>query len=86
MKFLRDIETLRSGEKWNPALLAMIERANIFQLYWSPAAKRSRYVEQEWRHALKQEKNHFIRPLYWKVPMPQPPRGNCSPRWFSGCS
>jgi hypothetical protein len=74
MKFLRDMEALRSGEKWNPALLAMIEQANIFQLYWSNAAKHSRYVKQEWRHALKQEKNHFIRPLYWQLPMPRPPR------------
>jgi hypothetical protein len=75
MEFLRDVEKLRSGEEWNPALLAIIERADIFQLYWSHAAKRSRYVKQEWRHALKQEKSHFIRPLYWQVPMPQPPRG-----------
>jgi hypothetical protein len=74
MKFLRDVEKLRSGEKWNPALLAMIERADIFQLYWSNAAKRSRYVKAEWRHALKQEKSNFIRPLYWHLPMPQPPR------------
>jgi hypothetical protein len=74
MEFFRDIDKLRSGEEWNPALLAMIERADIFQLYWSRAAKRSRYVKQEWRHALKQERSHFIRPLYWQMPMPQPPR------------
>jgi TIR domain len=45
MEFLRDVEKLRSGEKWNPALLAMIERADIFQLYWSRTAKLSRHVE-----------------------------------------
>lgn len=73
MKFLRDVEELRSGEEWNSALLEMIKRANIFQLYWSRAAKHSRNVEAEWRHALEQNRSHFIRPLYWQVPMPEPP-------------
>jgi len=74
MTFLRDVEILRSGEEWNPALLELIETADIFQLYWSEAAQISRYVEQEWRHALAQGKQRFIRPLYWKKPMPEPPR------------
>jgi tetratricopeptide (TPR) repeat protein len=74
MDFLRDVEILRSGEEWNPALLELIETADIFQLYWSEAARISRYVEQEWRHALAQGRERFIRPLYWKKPMPEPPR------------
>lgn len=74
MRFLRDVETLRSGEEWNRVLASMIENADIFQLYWSHAAKRSRYVGAEWRHALKQEKRQFIRPVYWQLPMPRPPR------------
>jgi HEAT repeat protein len=75
MSFLRDAEALRSGEKWQPRLLELIERADIFQLYWSTAAKRSRYVEQEWRHALAKTKDRlgFIRPVYWQTPMPEPP-------------
>lgn len=72
--YLRDVTTLRSGQRWNPALLRMIEQADIFQLCWSAAAKRSKYVRQEWRHALKQERPEaFIRPTYWDVPMPAPP-------------
>lgn len=74
MEFLRDQEVLRSGEKWNPQLLSLIERADIFQLYWSDAAKSSRYVKQEWQHALAQQRENFLRPLYWKKPMPKPPR------------
>jgi hypothetical protein len=72
--FLRDQEVLRSGEKWNPRLLDLIERADIFQLYWSRAARRSHYVEQEWRHALQKGRGKFIRPVYWQKPMPEPPR------------
>jgi hypothetical protein len=74
MDFLRDQKVLRSGEEWNPQLLSLIERADIFQLYWSEAAKGSRYVKQEWQHALAQNRENFLRPLYWKKPMPKPPR------------
>ncbi len=73
MEYLRDIRVLRSGERWNSALLAKIEEADIFQLCWSEAAKRSEYVAQEWRHALAQKRKSFVRPMYWQVPMPEPP-------------
>jgi len=71
--YLRDVETLRSGEKWNPALLKKIDEADIFQLYWSKAASISKCVQQEWQHALARGKPSFIRPLYWEQPMPPPP-------------
>jgi len=73
MQYLRDVESLRSGEEWNQALLKMIREADIFQLYWSANAKQSIYVEQEWRFALSLERENFIRPLFWELPMPVPP-------------
>ena len=73
MQSLRDVHVLRSGEEWHPALLRHIEQADIFQLYWSNNAKHSTYTEHEWRHALKQTRPSFIRPLYWEHPMPDPP-------------
>ena len=73
--YLRDVVSLRSGEPWQPALLSMIERADIFQLFWSRNAVKSKYVEDEWRHALRlgREPSRFIRPVYWTEPMPPPP-------------
>jgi hypothetical protein len=71
--YLRDVNMLRSGEEWNPALLARIPHADIFQLCWSLAARQSPYVEQEWRHAVKLDRPNFIRPMYWEKPMPDPP-------------
>ena len=73
MQSLRDVHVLRSGEIWDPALLKKIEEADMFQLCWSHNAKKSRYVEQEWRHALQQDRLGFIRPTYWEKPMPDPP-------------
>lgn len=73
LEYLRDVKKLRSGEAWNAALLEMIDRADIFQLYWSAAASRSEFVEQEWRRALRRSKSGFIRPLFWEAPMEPPP-------------
>lgn len=73
VQYLRDVNFLRSGEKWNPAILAKIDEANLFQLFWSANARASRYVEQEWRHALAKGRPNFIRPTYWEQPMPEPP-------------
>jgi len=71
---LLDIDDIRSGEKWNPKLLQMIDKADIFQLFWSPNSEKSKYCKQEWQYALKRSKEGFIRPVYWKKPMPEPPK------------
>jgi hypothetical protein len=76
MDYLRDVMTLKSGQSWSDELLRMIERADIFQLFWSTPASRSPYVEQEWRHALGQTGRKgaaFIRPIYWERPLPPVP-------------
>lgn len=76
--YLRDITTLRSGQHWGAELESMIDRADIFQLFWSSRAAGSPYVEEEWRHALTlidqhTKDPHFIRPVRWEEPMPKPP-------------
>jgi anti-sigma B factor antagonist len=71
---LVDFESLRSGQYWNPELLRMIERANIFQLFWSENSSKSEYCRQEWQYALGLKRGEgFIRPVYWKEPLPAPP-------------
>ncbi len=74
LDFLRDVVTLKSGQDWNAELLEMIDRADIFQLFWSAAAADSKYVRQEWEYALNlHRKQGFIRPVYWEQPMPPVP-------------
>lgn len=75
MDYLRDMMSLRSGEAWNPALAALIERADIFQLFWSEASAASDHVQMEWEHALqlKDKGDRFIRPVYWNEPAPPVP-------------
>jgi type VI secretion system secreted protein Hcp len=73
MTFLRDVESLRSGQEWSAELVRLIHDADIFQLYWSESARGSAFVEKEWREALQSSKTAFIRPVYWQKPMPDPP-------------
>lgn len=74
--YLRDVVKLKAGQRWSDELLEMIERADVFQLFWSEKASRSPYVEQEWRHALGlagRKPPAFIRPIYWQEPLARPP-------------
>jgi hypothetical protein len=71
---LIDIDNLRSGQEWNDELMHLIDRADIFQLFWSQNSSESIYCQQEWHHALKRNKEGFIRPVYWQKPLPNPPR------------
>jgi hypothetical protein len=73
LDYLRDVITLKSGQEWNAELLRLIERADIFQLFWSKAAAESKYVREEWEHALALKRPAFIRPVYWEQPMPPVP-------------
>ena len=75
LTFLRDVETLRSGEDWEQRLPQLIAQADIFQLFWSQAAADSQAVRKEWTYALtlKRQDSAFIRPVYWQQPMPPPP-------------
>ncbi len=71
---LIDIDTLRSGQRWNTELMRMIDTADLFQLFWSAGAAQSTYVRQEWQYALQRmPEESFIRPVYWEKPLVPPP-------------
>jgi hypothetical protein len=69
-RYLRDVRDLRAGETWDPRLLAMIEEADVFQLFWSTNSMKSPFVRKEWEHALELGRSNFIRPTYWENPLP----------------
>ncbi|HYK05873.1 MAG TPA: toll/interleukin-1 receptor domain-containing protein [Thermoanaerobaculia bacterium] len=70
---LRDVDILHSGDDWRRVLLNRIGEADVFQLFWSRAARASRNVEEEWRHALRRNLPGFICPVYWQKPRPHAP-------------
>jgi hypothetical protein len=69
--YLQDVITIRSGERWEPRLLEMIQEADIFQLFWSSNSMRSRSCRSEWEYALSLGRPSFVRPVYWESPLPQ---------------
>ncbi len=75
LDYLRDVMTLKAGQDWSAELLNLIERADVFQLFWSRTAAVSQHVRYEWEHALKVApgREKFIRPVYWEQPMPATP-------------
>lgn len=74
-----DTYSIRTGENWRVALANAIDRADIFQLFWSENSASSENVRDEWDYALQfrcaQDRcAEFIRPVFWDDPMPKPPK------------
>jgi hypothetical protein len=63
MDFFLDVVKLRSGENWKDKLWHIIPQQDIFYLFWSKNAKKSEWVEKEWRCALKTKGLDFIDPV-----------------------
>ncbi|MEJ2861127.1 TIR domain-containing protein [Actinomycetospora flava] len=78
-RYVIDSQTLRSGERWEPRLDELIERADVFQLFWSRHAMRSPQVRREWEFALRLGREGFIRPVYWEEPRPADPAQRLPP-------
>ena len=58
-----DVDSLHSGEYWAKTLQTEIEKRDIFFLCWSQFAKKSKWVEKEWRYALKHKGLDLIEPV-----------------------
>ena len=59
----------RRGKNWREELEEMFKRSDVFQLFWTPNAKKSDKVKWEWTRALECKKNCLIRPVYWIKPL-----------------
>jgi hypothetical protein len=77
--YLIDLDNLRAGEAWEPRLAELITQADVFQLFWSKNSMRSKFVRQEWEHALSLNRAHFVRPVYWEDPRPEDPDSGLPP-------
>jgi len=78
-----DIMQLRAGEEWEPALFREISRSDGFFLFWSDAARRSEWVQKEWRYALMQRGLEFINPVPLADPRDVPPPPELSAKHFN---
>ena len=78
-----DVDSLRSGEDWQRALRAEIERRDILFLCWSLSAKQSEWVEREWRYALENKGLSFIEPIPLDPPSVCPPPKELASKHFN---
>ena len=78
-----DVDSLRSGEDWQRALRAEIERRDILFLCWSLSAKQSKWVEREWRYALENKGLSFIEPIPLDPPSVCPPPKELASKHFN---
>jgi len=78
-----DVESLRSGQKWEEALTAEIDRCNVFFLCWSKSASESKWVDFEWRYALRQKGDESIEPIPIEPPELCPPPEELNGKHFN---
>ena len=63
MDIFFDIETLRSGQRWEDALKNEIESRDVLFLCWSKYARESKWVDMEWRYAFENKGEDCIEPI-----------------------
>jgi actin-like ATPase involved in cell morphogenesis len=78
-----DVLSLRSGQDWQQTLWQVIPRNDVFYLFWSASAQRSRWVEMEWRCALQTRGLDFIDPVPLVSPEEVPPPPELARKHFN---
>jgi hypothetical protein len=78
IRFFQDRIDLEPGDEWMHRIYDAIDKSDAFFLFWSSAAKRSQWVEREWRRALARqagdpERPPRIVPMIIEGPPPVPP-------------
>lgn len=78
-----DVNSLKTGEDWEQAIYREIEKRDMLFLCWSSNAKRSEWVEKEWRYALKTKGLDYIEPVPLELPDECPPPSELHTKHFS---
>ncbi len=83
MDIFFDIDSLRSGEKWENTLMKEIENRDVLFLCWSHFAKESTWVEAEWKYALLNNGIDSIEPIPLEPPDVCPPPQELESKHFN---
>jgi hypothetical protein len=81
IEVFQDVLSLDPGERWEKRLYTEIDNCDLFLLFWSDAAGRSKWVMKEAKYALdccKRNDNERpdVKPIILEgPPIPKPPRG-----------
>ena len=83
MKVFFDVESLNSGEVWHRAIHKEIDNSDVLYLCWSHNAMESKWVDEEWRYALKKKGINGIEPIPIESPEICPPPAELSEKHFN---
>ena len=78
-----DVESLRSGENWETRVYSEIEKRDVLFLCWSEFAKKSEWVDKEWRYALSYKGIDAIEPIPLVPPAKCPPPEELGSKHFN---
>jgi len=78
-----DVMNLRSGDDWERKLNEAITESDVFYLFWCRHAKKSEWVEKEWRYAYQSRGIDFIDPVPLESPVLAPPPPELSKKHFN---
>lgn len=84
LKVFVDVVTLRAGEYWEGELQKHISNADVFYLFWCRHAKESKWVDMEWRFALRERGLDFIDPVPLEPPAFAEPPTELASKHFNG--
>jgi hypothetical protein len=73
METFVDVLDLRSGDEWNPRIFEVIDKSDLFVVFWSKNACNSKWVKKESRYALKLSDQRHGRPDFRPIPIEGPP-------------
>jgi hypothetical protein len=68
-----DVHRLRSNERYKARIFREIDSSDIIYLFWSRHAKRSPWVDREWRYGMQKKGLGFIDPVPLSDPRKAPP-------------
>jgi hypothetical protein len=79
IEYFQDLLSLEPGARWEQELYRHIDECDLFLLFWSKAARKSRWVMKEVRYAFDRKRGDddappAIHPVIIEKPVPQPPR------------
>ncbi len=69
--YMRECLAIRGGDGWEERLRQVIDRSEVFQLFWSSHSMDLPLVRSEYEYALKCHRSLFVRPCYWEEPFPK---------------
>jgi hypothetical protein len=81
-----DALALREAAGWEQELFRHVPSKDLFCLFWSEPARRSVWVEREWRCALAARGIDYIHPVPLEDPREVPPPPELSARHFGGAT